>query len=352
MKQHLSAFGVLVVAAATLAGCTMKKQEAPELTGPSEFGTSIVVSITPDVLQQDGASQSSITITARDPNGQPVRNLPLRVEIRVGGEIVDFGSLSARSVVTNNDGRATLVYTAPAAPNPAVDFFTVVDIAVIPLGSDFNNSRTRVASVRLVPPGGVIPFDGLSPAFTFTPSAPVDHQQVLFDASTSQSSPNNPIVTYQWNFGDGTTGSNRTTTHAFSTPGTYLVQLTVIDGYGRSASTSQLVSVGAGVNPTATFAFSPTDPLPGVRVNFNASASRAAPGRTIVSYSWDFGDGTANASGVQVSHTYTALGTYTVTLVVTDDVGRTGVTSVSVPVQFPDAGVVAPAKKKGGIVPR
>ena len=104
-----------------------------------------------------------MTVTARDANSQPVRNLTLRAEIRVGGTAVDFGSLSARSIVTANDGRATLVYTAPSAPAVGVDNGTVVDIVITPVGADFNNSTSRGASIRLVPPGVVIPPDSLLP---------------------------------------------------------------------------------------------------------------------------------------------------------------------------------------------
>jgi PKD repeat protein len=170
---------------------------------------------------------------------------------------------------------------------------------------------------------------------------------VLFDASISQAPANNPIVSYSWNFGDGGSGSGRTVTHEFDRPGTYIVQLTVGDAHGRTARISQSLTVVAGVNPTASFAFSPTDPIPGSTVFFNASASRAAPGRTIVSYAWDFGDGTSG-SGVTASRRYPTLGSYTVTLVVTDDAGRTAVASQTVPVKFPEEEEsVAPARKKG-----
>lgn len=348
MKHRIATACAALVAAATLAGCTMKKTEAPDLAGPSEASTSVVVNISPDVLQQDGASQSVVTVTARDANGQPARNLSMRVEIRLGGTIADFGSLSARSIVTGSDGRATLVYTAPPSTSPAVDPFTVVDIAVIPIGNDFGNSQTRVASVRLVPPGVVIPPDGLRPAFTFTPSAPQDHQTVLFDGSTSTAAPGNAIATYSWNFGDGDTGSGRTATHSYDSPGTYIASLTISDSFGRSATISQSLTVGAGANPTASFVFSPSDPLPGTTVFFNASASRAAPGRTIVSYDWDFGDGTFG-TGVTASRRYPLLGSYTVTLVVTDDAGRRGIASQTVPVALPDEeAALAPARKKGG----
>ncbi len=67
---------------------------------------------------------------------------------------------------------ATLVYTAPALPSgPAVDDGTTVDIAVTPMDSkNFQNESSRFVTIRLVPPGVVIPADGLKAAFTFTPS--------------------------------------------------------------------------------------------------------------------------------------------------------------------------------------
>ena len=338
-----------MVLTALLSACTMTKQEAPDFTGPSEFGTSVVVSISPDVLPQDGASQSVVTVTARGPNGQPIPNLALRAEIRVNGTPMDFGSLSARSIVTGSDGRATLVYTAPTSLGVAVDPFTIVDIVVTPVGGDFNNSAQRSASVRLVHNGPVAPADGLAPYFTFSPTNPQDHQVVLFSACNDPQRPcapaNNPIFTYSWNFGDGRTATGQSVAHDYFSPGTYLVQLTVTDGYGRSATSSQTLSVGAGVNPTAVITFSPQDPLPGTTVQFNALSSRAAPGRTIVSYSWDFGDGTGG-SGVQTSHLYPNIGNFTVTLVVTDDVGRTGVATQVIPVQIPDEEGIAPARKK------
>jgi PKD repeat protein len=324
--------------AATSLGCTMKSQETPSLTGPSELGVSITLRTQPEILVQDGSSQSLVTITARDSNGAPKRDVSVITGIFVDGVRADFGSVSARNLVTDANGEARLMYTAPALPSgPAVDTGTIVEIGVTPLDRNgtggFGNSTTRFASIRLIPPGIVVPPDGLQPAFSFTPSAPTDHQNVLFDASTSTAAPNNPIVAYSWNFGDGSTGSGRTATHAFSMPGTYVVTLTVTDQYNRSASTSQTIDVGGGTAPTASFLTSPATPLVGDLVNFNASASVAAPGRTIRSYAWDFGDGTQKTTTTPITtHDFVKAGVYTVTLVVTDDVGRQGVTTVTVTV--------------------
>jgi PKD domain/RTX calcium-binding nonapeptide repeat (4 copies)/WD40-like Beta Propeller Repeat len=94
-------------------------------------------------------------------------------------------------------------------------------------------------------------------------------------------------------------------------------------------------SVGWGVTPappagpTAAFTATPTSGNAPLAVSFDGSAS--APNATIVSYSWVFGDG-QSGSGAQISHTYTAAGTFTATLTVTDNVGATGQSSQTITV--------------------
>jgi len=64
---------------------------------------------------------------------------------------------------------------------------------------------------------------------------------VSFDASAS--SDNVGIVSYQWDFGDGTTGTGKTTTHTYANPGTYTVTLTVKDAANNSATHSITITV-------------------------------------------------------------------------------------------------------------
>src|SRR5688572_11012457 len=132
--------GALIGLALLTAGCTTHEQNTPPLTGPSELSTAITITLSPDVVTQDGASQSLVTITARDANGQPLRNQSLRVDIAVGGVVVDFGTLSARNVVTDANGRATVVFTAPPAAGAGVPA-TDVQILVTPAGGDFANAN-------------------------------------------------------------------------------------------------------------------------------------------------------------------------------------------------------------------
>ncbi|MCX6551689.1 MAG: PKD domain-containing protein [Acidobacteria bacterium] len=317
---------IVAMALAASAGCTVSKQDAPATSGPSVLATSITMYASPDTLRRDGASQSQITVQALDANSNPMRNLPIRLEIAVGGVLADFGQLSAKNVYTGSDGRASALYTAPLPAAEPVDTQTVVQIMATPVGSDYGNSSARYVSIRLVPPGIILPPNGTPvAAFVYAPSAPITQSDVTFDA-TSSTDADGQIVTYSWNFGDGSTGTGSVVRHQFSSGGAYTVVLTVTDDRGLSASKSLSVAVTESAAPTADFVMSPTNPVINQEVFFNANASKASTGRRITRYDWDFGSGTPQ-SGVTVSKAYDVAATYTITLVVTDDAGMRGTTS-------------------------
>ena len=87
-------------------------------------------------------------------------------------------------------------------------------------------------------------------------------------------------------------------------------------------------------SPTARFFASQSGEQPGV-VSFDAAASSDVDGN-IRQYSWDFGDGNGGM-GVQLSHSYAQEGTYTVTLVVVDNVGASDIASQQVIVRSESA---------------
>jgi chitinase len=144
------------------------------------------------------------------------------------------------------------------------------------------------------------------------------------------------IVRYTWNFGDGSlvTTTAPSASHTYSQSGTFVVSVVAENTFGRTGTASVTVAIGQSPAPTASFSVSPSDPVPNQAVRFNAEGSEPAPGRSIVGYSWDFGNGTTG-TGVVGQATYAAVGTYTVTLTVTDDLGRRAVATRPVAVKLP-----------------
>jgi PKD repeat protein len=313
-------------------GCALDKQSAPGLAGPSELGLSLAISALPDFITQDGFAQSVIEVIARDASGQPQRGVQLRADIAAEGNFADFGSLSARNVSTGTDGRAQVVYTAPPAVSGADGSFATVSVVITPIGTNFDNAQMRRVSIRLVPVGVILPPNGAPVAnFSFSPLRPRENEETFFDASSSFDQ-DGQIVSYLWSFGDGGSGSGVMETHSFGVAGDYRVTLTVTDNRGLSNSIMQTVPVQVSANPVAAFTSSPSNPdiSDGTnKVFFNGTGSTAPTGRTIVAYEWNFGNGNTG-SGVTTDHTYNVPGTYTVTLKVTDNTGRTGVANTTI----------------------
>jgi plastocyanin len=131
-------------------------------------------------------------------------------------------------------------------------------------------------------------------------------------------------VVYEWDFGDGATGTGQTASHAYSASGTYTVKLTVKTAAQaketnpklESKQTAQIeITVKAALS-VAISASVTEGPAP-LEVSFTAEVQGTA-----ASYNWDFGDG-STSSEANPTHTFTTEGTYTVKLVVTAPDGST-----------------------------
>jgi PKD repeat protein len=350
MRKGLSLSSTLVAVSVLAAGCTVQKTEMPGLTGPSELALSVSLAANPDSILQDGGDRSSIVVTARGVNGQPVANLPFRVEIQVAGVPVDYGQLSTRNVVTGADGRATVVYTAPMPlpasvnmPTCAPSMFSpplaggCVMIVATPVGSNFQTGSGQQVQIHLVPVGVILPPASTpEPAFTVTPTPVVLNVPANFAGSANcDGAACSGAMTWTWNFGDGSGGSGRSTAKTFTSVGSHTVTLTVTNDRGMAGSTSQVVTVSAGTPPSVTaITVTPQPVMAGIAANFSAEAARAAAGRDIVDFTWNFGDGSAPrvTTSSTVQHAFAAAGAYTVTLTVRDDADQrtTVTTSVSV----------------------
>ena len=201
-------------------------------------------------------------------------------------ELTAGGAFTATLTVTDNNG-----FTAASIVS------YIVDHAPVAVAS---------ASAGIIPIGGTLTFDG-----------------------TGSSDPDGtPITKYHWSFSDGVTADTALVTRELSTGGTFTATLTVTDdkGFTASSTTSFIVNQA----PEASFATSPaTHGTIPFAVNFDASSSLDPDvDDSIVSYHWDFGDGTSG-SGATISKTYQVSGTFTTILTVTDTRGATSTTEVT-----------------------
>jgi chitodextrinase len=167
----------------------------------------------------------------------------------------------------------------------------------------------------------------LDPAVNMPPVADANgpyfgtaEQQLLFDGSGSDD-PDGTITAYDWTFGDGNTGTGVSPTHTYSSAGTYDVSLVVTDDDGEpSAPSTTTANIESAPQDPVADPNGPYNGIVGQAVAFDGSASFDPDGGDITQYDWDFGDGNTGI-GLAPSHTYTADGSYTVTLTVVDDEG-------------------------------
>lgn len=116
-------------------------------------------------------------------------------------------------------------------------------------------------------------------------------------------------VTYFWNFGDGTSGIERSPDHVYLNQGLYSVKLNVTDHYGCSDSVvkKDIVRVE---DPIASFIMSDSfKSCPPLLINFTNNSLNASDEH------WDFGDGSAT-NVHSPSHFYSYPGEYIATLTV------------------------------------
>ena len=201
--------------------------------------------------------------------------------------------------------------------------YTTADTYTVTLTATDNDglTDTTTATITVSPPELEPPVA----SFIYSPVAPTTGETVTFDASASYD-PDGTIVSYAWDFGDTTTGTGEITTHTYADDGTYTVTLTVTDNDGLSDATSEDITV-LNRPPVAIFTESAEIVDTGESITFDASESHDPDGG-IVSYEWDFGDGTS-ATGMVVDHSYVDDGAYLVTLTVTDDDGATNSASAT-----------------------
>lgn len=162
--------------------------------------------------------------------------------------------------------------------------------------------------------------------FSYSPAEPKAGEEVRFIEGSTD--PDGEVAGWNWNFGDGSTSTERNPRHTYSQPGKYTVLLTVEDESGlKNAYSKEITVEPRNYLPTADFTFLPKEPKAGEEVSF-ADKSHDRDGE-VVSWSWDFGDGSTSSEAEPV-HAFEKAGNYTVTLRVTDDAGGEDVKKITI----------------------
>lgn len=333
MHRFVARVAVVVLAGAGV-GCELASQGAPSLTGPSEFGTSMTLMATPDRLTQDGASVSTITAMVRSADGRPAVAVPIQWNV-TASDGRTFVEPSSRSSVTDANGGALVQVTSPPAPTAVPVSPLRLTISATPFSTNTQNGVPRNVEITLIPPLGTLPLNNNPVAsFTITPSTAMIQQSITVDASQTrdESVICGDSCTYAWDFGDGGTDAGRIETHTYAVAGTYNIRLTVTDARGGVHVTTNPITITAPAAPIALITVSPTTGGTAVARNFDGSASTVGAGATIASYAWNYGDGTSAAGATPPAKTFAVAGTYVVRLTITDSLGRTATTTLTVTV--------------------
>jgi len=185
-----------------------------------------------------------------------------------------------------------------------------------------------LASVGIAQPALAAP--PVLDTINFSPSNPEEGESINFVVLATD--PEGETMTRVWDFGDNTSSTDENPTHSYSSDGSFSVQVTVTDSSGDSTTESVVVVVDNASPEIQSLSGDVTGETAAL-LSFQAIATD--PGNDPLTYSWNWGDGSAVEAGTSLSsptHAFALAGVYTVTLTVSDDVGAEAEQTLSVAV--------------------
>ena len=164
----------------------------------------------------------------------------------------------------------------------------------------------------------------ISPIASFSATTPCLNQSMQFTDQSVLLANQGSINNWNWTFGDGTSSSgiSNNPIHTYTSSGTFLVTYTITSSVGCSATFTDSVRV----NPLPAPSFIADTVCKQIATTFTNTSTGG------VLYNWNFGDGSANSTATNPSHTYANSGIFVTTLTVTNNSSCKAVTSNSVEV--------------------
>ena len=158
----------------------------------------------------------------------------------------------------------------------------------------------------------VVVFEKALPVADFSGSPACVEQTINFNNNSSSI---DGTLTYEWDFGDGTTSTGFEPSHFYTVAGTYDVTLTIRSTFGCE----DVIQKPIIISPLPTADFQATTICFGDVTSFT-DLSGVPSGSVISTYLWDFGDG-STSSEPSPEHNYSAAGSYNVTLSIVTNAG-------------------------------
>jgi PKD repeat protein len=299
---------------------TFQKSVAPKAVASLVTGTNVydVRDANSTLLYYIVAFDTEVSFSAAgsyDPNGNPLKY------------VWDFGDghVAEVTTVTTKHNYTLAIYELTVS-------LTVVDVAGL---KDSVSFSVRIDSVNPTPVIQVLNkqiqnnkiYANQSEALVFNGASSYDYTNSSSDAQKGL------IYSWKWDFGDGnqTTimrGENQNVSHAYPRAGNYVVKLNVTDVVGHYSVAQITVVVKDTTGPIVSFVIkdekfaSVTTAMENTTLYFDASATTDnVDSLQNLTFRWDFSDGT-NATGVNVTHSFAAIKTFTIKLTVTDKSGN------------------------------
>lgn len=234
-------------------------------------------------------------------------------------------------------------------PSVAYDKPGTYTVTLVVRNADGTNGITKTNFITIYP----------SPVASFSANLTTGCIPVNIRFTDRSTSPSGNITAWQWDFGDGTTSTAQSPSHTYTNTGFYNVTLTVTSSSGckSSVTLARYIRIVSGVKADFT-----NNKLTTCQPPYNLTFANQSSGPGNMTFQWDLGNG-ASSTQSSPSTTYTATGTYNVTLTATSEFGCSGtitkpvaltgpVTTIKVPdtlcqnqkVFFVDNASIAPQK--------
>ncbi len=195
--------------------------------------------------------------------------------------------------------------------NPTATYFTPGTYTVILTTTNASGSNTLTRT------NYVTVYDNPTVNFSANVTSGCFPLKVQFSDLSSPGVGNNN-VTWEWDFGNGTTSTLQNPLATYTTAGLFNVTLKVTNDKGcvKTLSRPNYIAVTAGVDASFTNP-QPTVCTPPASISFTNNST----GPPVLSYSWDFGDGSPLSTALNPVHVYNTAGSFIVTLITTSTAG-------------------------------